>query len=230
MNALRGQSKVRSTHLTVSLLGEPGESIRRVLGVVESDGVNVALRADSAEHLLQGGELGDAVVAVWDEFGPEQADELRKIAETAPEVPLVIVARARNRRSIRDALEAGAIGYVSEEDVEQRLLPTLRSVCAGQLTVPREMRESLGRPRLSPREKQIMAMVVMGFTNRQIANKLYVAETTVKSHLSSAFEKLGVRSRHEATALILDSTDGLGTGILKITEDGLESLAVGDRR
>jgi DNA-binding NarL/FixJ family response regulator len=76
-----------------------------------------------------------------------------------------------------------------------------------------------GKPRLSPREKQVLSMVVLGFTNREIANKLYLAESTIKSHLSSAFEKLGVRSRSDAVALILDSKNGLGTGILSILEE-----------
>jgi hypothetical protein len=63
-------------------------------------------------------------------------------------------------------------------------------------------------------------MVVRGFTNAEIARKLFVAESTVKSHLSSAFVKLGVRSRNEATAVILDQSSGLGTGVLAITDNG----------
>jgi hypothetical protein len=65
----------------------------------------------------------------------------------------------------------------------------------------------------------MLSMVVLGFTNVEIANRLYVAESTVKSHLSSAYRKLGVRSRQEVTALILNSSDSLGLGILSLTED-----------
>ena len=60
-------------------------------------------------------------------------------------------------------------------------------------------------------------MVAMGFTNGEIARKLYLAESTVKSHLSSIFEKLGVRSRGEAAELVLDRERGFGTGILAIS-------------
>ena len=62
-------------------------------------------------------------------------------------------------------------------------------------------------------------MVVLGFSNSEIAAKLYVSDSTVKSHLTSAFSKLGVRSRNEATAMILDLDSGLGTGILAISEE-----------
>jgi DNA-binding NarL/FixJ family response regulator len=62
-------------------------------------------------------------------------------------------------------------------------------------------------------------MVVLGFTNLEIANKLHVAETTVKSHLSSAYGKLGVRSRQEATARILDPSQGLGLGIISLAPE-----------
>ena len=72
---------------------------------------------------------------------------------------------------------------------------------------------------LSAREKQILGLVVMGLMNSEIAARLFLAESTVKSHLSSAFRKLGVRSRTEASELILDPERGLGTGILAISEE-----------
>jgi DNA-binding NarL/FixJ family response regulator len=92
----------------------------------------------------------------------------------------------------------------------------VRAVLVGQVAIPAERREALAQPILSPREKQVLSMVVLGFTNREVANKLHVTETTVKSHLSSAYRKLRVRSRHEATALIL-SDKSLGLGILTLS-------------
>jgi DNA-binding NarL/FixJ family response regulator len=229
-------SNVRTVHtrdtvqrlvLSVTVLSDVGDSMRRVLAAL--DDAVVTVRTPSAAVALQKQEHGDAVVAVCAGVGPDELESLRSLADET-DTDIVVVAGDRNRRAIRDALGAGARGYVAVEHLEERLMPTLRAVCAGQLAIPAEMGHQMGRPRLSPREKQIMAMVVMGFTNREIANKLYLAETTVKSHLSSAFEKLGVRSRQEATALILDSNDGLGTGILKITEERSESaFAVGER-
>jgi DNA-binding NarL/FixJ family response regulator len=87
------------------------------------------------------------------------------------------------------------------------------------LSLPRDARDVVARPKLSTREKQILGMVVLGFSNGEIASKLSLAESTVKSHLSSSFSKLGVRSRNEATAMILDPDGGLGTGILAISEE-----------
>ena len=75
-------------------------------------------------------------------------------------------------------------------------------------------------PALSTREKQILGLVVMGYMNCQIAERLFLAESTVKSHLSSAFGKLGVRSRNEAVSLILNPDRGLGTGILSLVGSG----------
>ena len=62
-------------------------------------------------------------------------------------------------------------------------------------------------------------MVVLDFSNAEIAAKLYVSESSVKGHLTSAFTKLGVTSRSAAAELILDSESGLGPGILRISPE-----------
>jgi DNA-binding NarL/FixJ family response regulator len=113
-------------------------------------------------------------------------------------------------------------GAVLANELEQTLLPTLAAVAAGQCVVPRAIRQIVDRPPLSPRERQILAMIVLDFSNAEIARKLFVTESNVKNHLSSAFQKLGVKSRSAAAELILDPESGLGPGILRISPE--ESL------
>jgi DNA-binding CsgD family transcriptional regulator len=91
---------------------------------------------------------------------------------------------------------------------------------AGQLTVPTALGRQLAPRPLSHREKQILALVMAGRTNREIANKLYLAESTVKTHLSSAFRKLDARSRSEAVTRIMDPESGYGATILELANDG----------
>jgi DNA-binding CsgD family transcriptional regulator len=66
------------------------------------------------------------------------------------------------------------------------------------------MRASVERPAFSHRERQVLSFVSQGLTNAQIADQLFLSESTIKSHLSSAFAKFGVRSRREAAALFLE--------------------------
>ena len=133
--------------------------------------------------------------------------------------PLVAVVRelpgALGARIIAARLE----GAVLAGELEQTLLPTLAAVAASQCVVPRAIRQIVNRPPLSPRERQILAMVVLDFANAEIARKLFVSESNVKNHLSSAFQKLGVKSRSAAAELILDRESGLGPGILRISPE-----------
>lgn len=109
------------------------------------------------------------------------------------------------------------------QDVRSALAPTVRAVAAGQLVVPFAGRPAVRPKTLTVRERQIVALVVLGLRNGEIADRLYLAESTVKSHLHSAFGKLGVRSRNQAAAMILDPNSGLGTGILTIpTQSGTQ--------
>jgi DNA-binding CsgD family transcriptional regulator len=91
--------------------------------------------------------------------------------------------------------------------------------------VPQAHSREIEPPALSSREKQILGLVVMGYMNGQIAERLFLAESTIKSHLSSAFAKLGVRSRHEAVDLIVDPDGGLGLGILGLGGEPIKPTA-----
>ena len=133
--------------------------------------------------------------------------------------PLVaILAELPSTRGSR-AVAARVEGAVLATELQRSLLPTLWAVHAGQCVIPRSVRQLVDRPPLSPRERQVLAMVVLDFSNAEIAAKLYVSESSVKGHLTSAFTKLGVTSRSAAAELILDSESGLGPGILRISPE-----------
>lgn len=141
---------------------------------------------------------------------------LAAIRRAAPELPVIAVLATIDHRTVSTLLRHGVAGIVRQADVEETLPATILAVASGQLCLPRTYAAQAARPQLSTREKQVLGMVVLGFANIEIAQRLVVAESTVKSHLHSAFRKLGVRTRVEATALILNPANGLGTGILTI--------------
>jgi DNA-binding NarL/FixJ family response regulator len=137
--------------------------------------------------------------------------------------PLLATCARIERWEVRAALAAGAAGVVTEDGLERALVPSLHATIAGQVCVPRSQWRQIEPPALSAREKQVLGLVVMGYMNGQIAEQLFLAESTVKSHLSSAFGKLGVRSRNEAVELILDPERGLGMGILGLSGERLDA-------
>jgi DNA-binding NarL/FixJ family response regulator len=103
----------------------------------------------------------------------------------------------------------------------------MSAVAAGQAAVPRRARGGLHKPAFSHRERQVLGQVAAGLTNSEIAAALFLSESTVKSHLSSAFAKLGVRSRKEAAAVVLDSDHEQGLGALVLGAPPLAGVGTG---
>jgi DNA-binding NarL/FixJ family response regulator len=132
---------------------------------------------------------------------------------------LVLAPPGVHRDDARAVIAQGADAVLLDEDVPKLVPAAVRATLAGLLTLSAPLGPAVERPPLTPREKQVLALVVMGYTNREIADQLVLAESTVKSHLFSAFRRLGVRSRSEAVALITDPARGLGSGILTIARD-----------
>lgn len=119
---------------------------------------------------------------------------------------------------IRGLLHIGIRGIVLREHMAQTLLPAVTAVASGQVCLPSQGAIATSRPVLSIREKQVLGLVAMGLMNGEIARRLFLSESTIKSHLSSAFAKLGVRSRHQAVELLLNPASGLGLGILALDD------------
>jgi DNA-binding NarL/FixJ family response regulator len=198
-------------------------SITRVRASVSIEAANedktARLRKLLAIHETRDAETGSArIVICWPEDDSAAIVATIRALRGRQESTRIVAILPSERRNgeLRKALRAGADGIVTEGELEGSLSATLDAVAAGQIAVPRELRAPLTRRALSFREKQVLGMVVMGLTNRQIAAKLFLAESTVKTHLSSAFEKIGARSRAEAAAMILDPDEGLGPGILSV--------------
>lgn len=188
---------------------------RRVAAVLSRDGFEVPVVATSIAELV-GASIGvsvDIVVLTCERAFLDRPTELQILRSELPDARVVIVCAADGRRAVRKALAAGAEGYVCEAELEEALAPTIHAVCAGQVCVPRDVREALGKPAFSFREKQVLQLVAQGNTNGEIARRLYLAESTVKSHLSSSFRKLGVSSRREAAAIVLDPDNGLNLDV-----------------
>jgi len=195
----------------VALLASDDVSRKRLGGILSAGGYDATARVRSADELP-----ADADAVVVD--GRADIEVLRAIRRARPLSPVVAIVADGDHRAVRARLDAGVDGVVPEGIAEYALAPAVAAAFAGLVTVPRETRGSTLRPALSNREKQVVGLVVLGLSNGEIARKLHLAETTVKSHLSSAFRKLGVRSRNQAAALILDGGSGLGLGILAISD------------
>lgn len=185
----------------------------------------LAFRAFTDVEELLSAEFDPSLIVMWiEDPGLSLPKTIESLSQPSEHAPIVAACPAIERWEMRAALAAGAAGVVLHENLDTAFGPCLRAVIAGQICVPRDHWRQIEPPALSSREKQILGLVVMGYMNSQIAEQLFLAESTVKSHLSSAFGKLGVRSRNEAVNLILDPERGLGMGILSL---GGEPLQVG---
>ncbi|MFZ0324374.1 MAG: response regulator transcription factor [Actinomycetes bacterium] len=135
----------------------------------------------------------------------------RRIHEQAPEVQVVILTSFSDRERIVGALDAGAVGYLLKDAEPEEVLAGVRAAARGESPLhPRAARELLvaradpdrGRAAsevdLTPREAEVLALVRHGLANKQIARRLGISERTVKAHLTSCFQRIGVADRTQA--------------------------------
>lgn len=190
----------------VAIRAKDGPVRERIDSLIVGAGYRLDDLADEETRVL---------VSAYSRAGATACAEVRELQKTRPGLLIVLVITETRGVDVRRALQAGTRAVVNEDSIEGALLPSIEAALVGQITIPSAAGAKAAPRLLTTREKQILGLVVMGMTNAAIASQLYLAESTVKSHLSSAFAKLGVSSRAEATNVILDPS-AAGLGILTI--------------
>ncbi|HJU47564.1 MAG TPA: response regulator transcription factor [Gaiellaceae bacterium] len=130
----------------------------------------------------------------------------RQILEEEPSVAVLVLTSFSDRRRIVAALDAGAVGYLLKDASARDVVRGIRSAALGESPLdPRAARALLdakARPDpldgLSPREREVLGLLLEGLPNKLIARRLGISEKTVKSHLTSVFRQLGVTDRVQA--------------------------------
>lgn len=121
--------------------------------------------------------------------------------------PVVVFGTQLDLPLARDALEAGASGFVHAEMTPEQLVRAVSVAARGELVAPRDLLRfvlndhSRNLSALSPRQKEILGHVAEGLSNAEIGRRLYLSESTIKQHLRSAYKLLGVSNRTEAANL-----------------------------
>jgi DNA-binding NarL/FixJ family response regulator len=185
------------------------------------------LRAISSLRRLIATEAADDVIVTYHErLCADDCGSVKRVKAKFPELAVVAVCEAADGRAVRRALDSGIDGLVFADDLEEALRPTVAAALVGQIAVPRNLRTFVRKPSLSPSERKVLALLVSGCTNSEISARLFLAESTVKSHLSSAYTKLGVRSRSEAVSLLLEPNGPLGLGVVPAASISSDALRV----
>ncbi|MBL1075510.1 response regulator transcription factor [Nocardia sp. 2] len=180
-------------------------------GVAESDSVDVEVIGEvaTAEEAVSFCATTEVDLVLMDlRFGPGKsgAQATAAVRELPSPPNVLVVTNYDTDADILGAIEAGACGYILKDTPPAELMAAVRSAAAGESVLsPSVASKLMTRVRkpdttLSPREIEVLRLVADGLSNRDIGRRLFLSETTVKSHLVHIYSKLGVKSRTSAVA------------------------------
>ncbi len=180
------------------------------------DGLELVGEAGSGEEAVRLCEQVQPDVVLMDLVMPgmDGAAATRAIRERCPQVQVIALTSFKEDELVQGALQAGAISYLLKNVSADELADAIRAAHAGRPTLAPEATQALVQAAshppppghdLTPREREVLALMVEGLSNPQIARRLVVSRSTVKFHVSSILSKLGVDSRTEAVALAVQN-------------------------
>jgi DNA-binding NarL/FixJ family response regulator len=132
-------------------------------------------------------------------------DTMLAIRAESPDARIIILTTFEGDVEIKRALQAGAHGYLLKSSPPSDLVQAIRQVHAGKKRVPpnvaAQLAEQMGSESLSPREVEVLQQVAQGNRNRDVAERLFISEETVKVHVKHIMDKLGASDRTQVIAI-----------------------------
>jgi two-component system NarL family response regulator len=160
---------------------------------------------------------GEEVCQLYDKLSPDLLlldlrmpkkdglEVIKDLMSRAPKPRILVMTNYQATEDIRLALTAGAKGYLLKDAEPAQLWDTVRSVFAGDVVLPPgvsgKLVASLGQPELSQREMQVLRQLCAGDSNKEIAQKIYLSESSVKFYINNVYKKLGAVGRIAAVAI-----------------------------
>jgi two-component system response regulator DevR len=201
------------------MLCDDHELVRRGLSSIleGADGIDVVAEAGDADAALEAVEATHPDVVIMDVRLPGRSgiEACREIRSAFPDTKVLILTAHSDDEALFSSIMAGAAGFVLKQVRGGDLVGAIRQVARGEsLLDPSVTARVLARLRgegapandgiadLTPQERKILDLVAEGMTNRQIAEKVFLAEKTVKNYVSNILLKLGLSRRAEAAAFM----------------------------
>jgi two-component system NarL family response regulator len=181
--------------LQVMLRGEPDMSV-------------VGTAASAADALSQLKSL-EVDVLLTDLRMPDMSGValLAELARIHPEIRTAMLSNYHSDEDVFNAVKAGAKAFILKTATMEEILEAIRVVHTGSRWIPthiaKQLADRVSRAQLSTRETQILQLVARGMRNREIGEKLFISENTVRNHILNLLQKLGTTHRTEAVALAI---------------------------
>jgi DNA-binding NarL/FixJ family response regulator len=225
MNSSRSRFKLRSARADTENRVDAVIATREITCLIVDDhevvreGLRLSL--SRASHIRVVGEAsdGESAVALAERRRPDVVvmdirmpgmdglDATKLLRERAPDVPVILFTAYSDRPLLSRGLESGAKGYVLKEASHDTLLKAIEKVASGETFVdPALMPSFLGKDQtdmLTAREREILQLLADGMSNADVAQKLFISQETVKSHVRHILTKLEADTRTQAVAIAL---------------------------
>jgi RNA polymerase sigma factor (sigma-70 family) len=206
--------------MTIRVLVADDQSLVRAgfrMLLSDEDGIEVVAEASNGLEAVEKAARFDPTVILMDIRMPELdgLEATRRILAADPAARVLVLTTFDLDEYLYEALRAGASGFVLKDDPPEQLLAAIRTVVAGDALLSpavtkRVIREFTRAQRaeppkalddLSEREREVLLLIAQGLSNAEIGERLFISETTVKTHVTHILSKLGLRDRVQAVVL-----------------------------
>lgn len=198
------------------VLGDDHTLVRQGLhrAITQTDDIEVVGEASTGTEALRVVKQTEPDIAILDIRMPEMdgIEAARNITGDHPEIGIVMLTAYDDRQFVVEAVRAGAKGYVLKTRDAEHLLRTVRLVAEGNMVIDPDLVVALAdeltaaqkgersTETLTERELEILQLLAFGYTNKEIAGRIFVSPDTVKTHLEHVYQKLGASDRTAAVA------------------------------